>query len=96
VSASTQRSRAFAVRAEFRRGRAGAPWVLAGVIVDGTFWPAQAGIERVRRRPPGHGLLGWADVPAPVIAPDREAAAEVALAVCAAVWPDRTRRPVPW
>jgi hypothetical protein len=66
------------------------------VIVDGTFWPAQPGVDRVRRRLPEGGLLGWADVPARVIAVDAGAAAEVALAVCAAVWPERIARPVPW
>jgi len=93
---SAARSRAYAVRAEFRRQRRGAPWVLAGVILDGSFWPASPGVEPVRSRLPEAGLLGWSEVPVPVVAPDPAAAAEVALAVCAAVWPGRVGRPIPW
>lgn len=85
----------FRVRAEFRRLDAGSPWVLAGVIVRHGFWPAEPGVEEVRRRLPAPGLVGWADLPSPVLAPDAETAAGIGLAAARAAWPERVRRRVP-
>jgi hypothetical protein len=82
-------------RAEFRREDQGAPWVLAGVILDHRLWPARDGVQPIRGRLPGTGLVGWADV-APVIAPDEPAAALASLDVARATWPDRARTRVPW
>jgi hypothetical protein len=87
---------AYLARAEFRRRHRNAPWVLAGVLVEGVFWPAQPGVEPIRRRLPETGLLGWADLPAPIIAGDTSTAAAVALQIAVAAWPSRARRAVPW
>lgn len=75
-------------RAEFRRSSTSSRWVLAGVRLADRFWPAEPGVEPVRRRL-APGLLGWADLPSPILAPDIETAAETALVVAADVWPDR-------
>lgn len=84
------------VRAEFRRLDRTSRWVLAGVTVDGAFWPAVEGVEPVRARLPGPGLVGWQDVPTPVVAPDAASAATIGLQVVRAHWPDRVRRHVPY
>jgi hypothetical protein len=96
VDARPGRAHAFTARAEFRRRDRNAPWILAGVLVGGEFWPARPGVERIRQRLPDAGLLGWADLPSPLIAPDAESAAAAALEVAAAAWPARAGRPVPW
>ena len=83
-------------RVEFRRRERGAPWVLAGVIVEGRFSPAVDGVEPLRQRLPTAGLVGWADLPVPVVARDVHAAAEVALDVARARWPARARAVVPY
>jgi hypothetical protein len=96
VEARLGRARAWTARAEFRRRDRNATWILAGVLVGGEFWPARAGVERVRQRLPDAGLLGWADLPNPIIAPDAGSAAAAALEIAAARWPSRVGRPVPW
>jgi hypothetical protein len=86
----------FHARAEFRRRDRRAPWVLAGVIVDGVFHPALDGVEPLRQRLPEAGLVGWAELSVPVIAVDEAAAAGIALEVARAAWPARVRSRVPW
>jgi hypothetical protein len=85
----------YRARAEFRRGRLGSPWVLAGVRLQHRFWPARPGVEPVDRRLRNTGPLGWTDLPSPIVAPDVEAAATVALATARAAWPARDRPDVP-
>ena len=63
---------AYAARAEFRRAERGAPWVLAGVVIDHRLWPARDGVDPIHGRLPDAGLVGWADV-GTVIAPDAPA-----------------------
>jgi hypothetical protein len=86
---------AFAARVEFRRAARGAPWVLAGVVVDHRLWPARDGVDPIHGRLPHAGLVGWADV-GTVIAPDARAAASASLDVARSIWPDRDRSRVPW
>jgi hypothetical protein len=82
-------------RAEFRRRERGAPWVIAGVWVDGlVFVPAAPGVEPVRWRLPEAGLVGWADLP-PIVAVDQARAAEAALESARGIWPERDRGEVP-
>jgi hypothetical protein len=83
-------------RAEFRRRDRRAPWVLAGVIVDDVFRPAVDGVEALRQRLPEAGLVGWAELPTPIVAADDVAAAAIALEVARAAWPERVRAVVPW
>jgi hypothetical protein len=82
-------------RAEFRRADRGAPWVLAGVVIDHRLWPAADGVQPIRGRLPDAGLVGWADLDA-VIAPDAPTAAKSALDVARGTWPQRARDRVPW
>ena len=89
-------ARTYAARAEFRRRDRAAPWVIAGVVVDGRFWPANDGVEPVRGRLPDAGLLGWSELPGPVVATDAATAARVALQLARAAWPARAGRRVPW
>jgi hypothetical protein len=89
-------SRAWVARAEFRRRDRGSAWVLAGVRLDGRLWPAVPGVEPVRQRLPDTGLVGWADLPSPVVAPTLADAAEVAIEVARAAWPRRVASRVPW
>ena len=72
--------------------------MLAGVRIDGVFHPAADGIEPVRGRLPDTGLLAWADVPVPILAPDPATAATVALEVAVRTWPaeSRGRAPFAW
>jgi len=86
----------FRVQAEFRRRDREAPWVLAGITVDGEFWPAIDGVEPIRERLPAPGLVGWAKLPTPIVAPDPRVAAQVGLDVTRARWPDRVRAKVPY
>jgi hypothetical protein len=86
----------YRARAEFRRRDAGSPWVLAGVVVDHRFWPARPGVEPVRRRLPNGGLLGWVELDSPILAPDVDQAAEIALATARAAWPSRDRPGIPF
>jgi hypothetical protein len=83
-------------RAEFRRKDQGAGWVLAGVVIDHVFYPALPGVELIRRRLREPGLQGWSDLPAEVIAADKEQAAEVALDVARSHWPDRVGKRIPF
>jgi hypothetical protein len=83
-------------RAEFRRTSVTGSWILAGVVVDHVFYPAQPGVERIRRRLREPGLQGWSDLPAEVIAADEAQAAEVALEVARAHWPKRVRADIPF
>jgi hypothetical protein len=89
-------SRAWTARAEFRRRDRRSEWALAGVRLDDRFWPAVPGVEPVRQRLPDTGLLGWAELPSPVIAPTAEEAAAVALDVARAAWPGRVTDLVPF
>jgi hypothetical protein len=84
------------VRAEFRRRTHSSPWVLAGVWLDERFLPVSPEVEPVRWRLPDAGLVGWTELPTPVVAPDRETAIRAALDVARAAWPQRDRLPVPW
>jgi len=86
----------FSVRAEFRRRHHAAPWILAGVVVDGEFHPVRPGVERLRMRLPEPGLVGWSELPMPVVAADRVAAAAAALDIARAAWPGRVRDEVPF
>jgi len=86
----------FHVRAEFRRHDRAAPWVLAGVVVDGGFHPVRPGVERLRMRLPEPGLVGWSDLPTAIVAADPATAAAAALDVARAAWPGRVRDLVPF
>lgn len=83
-------------RAEFRRRTGDSPWVLAGVTLDGVFWPAVEGVEPVHSRLPEPGLVGWADLPTPILAGDAVSAASIALDVARAAWPGRVNPRVPY
>jgi hypothetical protein len=85
----------YLARAGFRRRRVGSRWVLAGVILQDRFWPARPDVEPVGRRLPSTGLLGWGDLSSPIVAPDVEAAATIALATARAAWPARDRADIP-
>jgi hypothetical protein len=84
--------RRFEARAEFRRASGSSRWMLAGVVIDHRFWPARPGMEPVRGRLPGPGLLAWADMPVPIVAIDETSAADIALDVARATWPKSDRR----
>jgi hypothetical protein len=84
------------IRAEFRRRSRSSPWVLAGVWLDDRFEPVSPEVEPVRWRLPDAGLVGWVDLPTPVLAADREAALSAALDAARGAWPKRNRLPVPW
>jgi hypothetical protein len=86
----------FHARAEFRRRGRRAPWVLAGVVIEGDLWPAVDGVEPLRQRLPEAGLVGWADLPTPILAVDVAAAAAIALEVARTAWPARVRPVVPY
>lgn len=88
--------RQYRARVEFRRRDLNAGWVLAGVFIDHRFWPARFGVERLRGRLAGPGLAGWTDLPEPIVAPDIETAAEVALDVARHRWPGRDRDTIPF
>ncbi|HEV8488407.1 MAG TPA: hypothetical protein VGQ58_01325 [Candidatus Limnocylindrales bacterium] len=85
----------YSARAEFRRLDRDSSWVLAGVVIGHRFWPSEPGVERVRGRLVAAGLLGWTDLPTPIVARDADAAAEAALELARAGWPDRRRARVP-
>ena len=84
------------VRAEFRRHTRSSPWVLAGVWLDERFEPVSPEVEPVRWRLPEAGLVGWMDLPTPVLAPDRHGALRAGLDAARGAWPERDRLPVPW
>lgn len=86
----------YRARAEFRRVDRRSRWVLAGVRVGARFVPAVPGVEPIRGRLPDSGLVGWAPLDTPILAPDADAAAEAALDLARATWPDRARGPVPY
>jgi hypothetical protein len=86
----------YSARVEFRRANVESEWVLAGIVMAGRFWPAQPGVGRVRRRLPAVGLLGWSDLPSPVVAPTIDDAATIALDVARATWPGRAKDEVPF
>jgi hypothetical protein len=83
-------------RIEFRRVSDGSPWVIAGVLIAGRFWPAQPTVAPIAHRLPAVGLVGWSDLPSPVVAPTVEAAAAIALDVARATWPERAKAEVPF
>jgi hypothetical protein len=87
--------RKFDVRAEFRRDERAAAWVLAGVWVADVFHPAEPGVDPIRRRLPGPGLIGWVELD-PVLASSAEHAAEIGLDVAAGRWPKARRSRVPY
>ena len=86
--------RKYEARAEFRRLHGSAPWVLAGAWIGNQFYPAQPGVDPVRRRLPAPGLVAWVDLPA-VIAASRAEAAERALQVAREGWPKAAKPTVP-
>lgn len=86
----------YRARAEFRRRTRALPWVLAGVIVADRFFPAEPGVEPIRGRLPEAGLVGWAPIGEPILAPDRRAAAATALELASGRWPARVGRDVPF
>ena len=86
----------YVARAEFRRETRSAPWILAGVVIDHRLWGVDTGVDPIGRRLPEPGLVGWADLPTPLIAPNETAAADAALTVARSIWPDRDRLPVPF
>jgi hypothetical protein len=86
----------YAARAEFRRRRRGARWVLAGVRIEGVFHPASDGIQPIRGRLPDSELLAWADVPTVILAPDVATAAAIALEVASQTWPAESRGRAPF
>ena len=85
--------RKYEVRAEFRRTDHASPWVLAGVWVAHDFYPAEPGVEPIRRRLPAPGLIGWTQLD-PVLAASASQAASISLDLAAGRWPKR-RAPVP-
>ena len=86
----------YRARAEFRRHSRSSGWVLAGVWLDERFLPVSSEVEPVRWRLPEAGLVGWVELPSPLLAPDRASALPIALDTARAAWPDRARLPVPW
>jgi hypothetical protein len=88
------RARRFGPRAEFRRKDRAAPWILAGVWIRDEFYPAAPGVEPVRGRLPGPGLVGWVDLGL-VLARSPEQAAEISLQLAAGRWPGSHRDTVP-
>ena len=86
----------FAARAEFRRVSRNAAWVLAGVWLDGVFYPVAPSVEPIRTRLPETGLVGWSDIATPILAPGEAEAAAAAIDVARATWPKRTRSQVPF
>ena len=86
----------YRARAEFRRVTRHDRWVLAGVWVGGCFRAAAPDVEPVRARLPDSGLVGWAGLETPIVAPDPDAARMAALDVARARWPDRARGGVPY
>lgn len=87
---------AYRARAEFRRLTRASPWVLAGVRVGVTFRPAAPEVEPIRSRLPDSGLVGWATLDMPIVAPDAERAGDAALEVARSTWPDRVCAAVPY
>jgi hypothetical protein len=88
--------RPYRARAEFRRRDLTAGWVLSGVFIDHVFFPARFGVERLRGRLAGPGLAGWTDLPEPILAPDAQTAAEIALDVARQRWPKRDCDRIPF
>jgi hypothetical protein len=88
--------RRFHARVEFRRADRASAWAIAGVVIEHRFWPAAAGVEPVLRRLPEPGLVGWTDLPSPVLAPDEATAAEIAIGLARARWADRATRAIPF
>ena len=86
----------YAARIEFRRRTPSSAWVIAGVTVASRFWPSRAGVETVRGRLPSPGLVGWAEIDTPIVAPHADAAAATALDLARTRWPDRVSPSVPW
>ena len=87
--------RRYQARAEFRRLDRGAGWVFAGVWVAHRFYPAQPGVDPVRRRLPSVGLLGWIDLP-PIIATSAQEAGAIALEMAREAWPKASKSSVPY
>lgn len=86
----------FSARAEFRRTSRNAGWVLAGVWLDGVFYPVAPNVEPIRTRLPETGLVGWSDITTPILAAGETEAAAAAIEVARATWPKRTRSAVPF
>ena len=87
--------RKFHARAEFRRQDRSASWILAGVWIAHRFYPAQPGVDPVRRRLPSTGLVGWTELPA-IIAATSEEAATIALGMARETWPKAAKETVPY
>jgi hypothetical protein len=66
------------------------------VWLDERFLPVCPEVEPVQWRLPDAGLVGWIDLPTPVLAADPDSALSAALDVARAAWPARNRLPVPW
>jgi hypothetical protein len=80
----------YTARAEFTRADASSPWRLVGVWIAGRFFAAPGAPERPRRRP--HPDVGWTELPTPIVGPDVDAAAAIALDVAQTTWPERAGR----
>ena len=88
--------RRYRARAEFRRSTRDSRWVLAGVSIGGRFGPAEEGIEQIRARLPEPGLVGWHDLPEPILAASVDEALAIALEVARGRWPRLAGGPVPF
>ena len=80
----------YTARAEFSRTESSAGWRLTGVWIAGRFFPAPGAPERQRRRP--HPDVGWTALPTPIVGPDIDAAAAIALEIAQSAWPERAGR----
>lgn len=67
----------FRAQAELRRVHDDAAWVVAGVLIDGSFFPAMLDIERAGARLIESGLVKYVEL-APLIAPDLRRAVGIA------------------
>ena len=70
--------------------------MLAGVWVENVFHPAVPGVEPIRGRLPQPGLVGWVDLPTPLIAAGLDQAGSAALEVARAAWPRSVQPAVPY
>ncbi|MFL5755991.1 MAG: hypothetical protein ACJ77N_06790 [Chloroflexota bacterium] len=83
----------YTARAEFSREERSAEWRLTGVWLAGQFWPApDAANSPGRRRGRPHPEVGWTPLPTPIVGPDVETAASIALEIAVTTWPDRISR----
>ncbi len=86
----------YAARAEFRRRRRGARWVLAGVRIEGVFHPAADGVEPIRGRLPDSGTARLGRPPDRDPRPGCGDRGAVALEVAGQTWPAESRGRAPF